>query len=89
MFEISGNIVETTVSVLWVVPLFLYTVPSYTHIYIYICTDTLSLMIEDAAMKDERGDDVPDNESNEWEVGRERMCALPRTEMCSPCFTGA
>lgn len=46
-------------------------------------------MIEDAAMKDERGDDVPDNESNEWEVGRERMCALPRTEMCSLCFTGA
>ncbi|KYQ46443.1 hypothetical protein ALC60_14539 [Trachymyrmex zeteki] len=36
-------------------------------------------MIEDAAMKDERGDDVPDNESNEWEVGRERMCALEST----------
>ncbi|XP_039307553.1 uncharacterized protein LOC113003147 [Solenopsis invicta] len=34
--------------------------------------DTLSRMIEDAAMKDERGDDAPDNESNEWEVGRER-----------------
>lgn len=26
-------------------------------------------------MKDERGDDVPDNESNEWEVGRELMCS--------------
>ena len=85
MSEISGNIVDTTVSVLWAVPLFLYTVPVRIHIYVQIH----SLMIEDAAMKDERGDDVPDNESNEWEVGRERMCALPRTEMYSPCFTGA
>lgn len=61
------------------------TLPSY----IYICADTLSRMIEDAAMKDERGDDAPDNESNEWEVGRERTYALSRAEMCSSCFTGA
>ncbi|EFN64365.1 hypothetical protein EAG_08071 [Camponotus floridanus] len=32
-------------------------------------------MIEDAAMKDERGDDMPDNESNEWEVGQVLMCS--------------
>jgi len=46
-------------------------------------------VIEDVAMKDERGDDVPDNESNEWEVGRKRMDALPKAEMYSLCFTGA
>lgn len=40
-------------------------------------------------MKDERGDDVPDNESNEWEVGRELICALPRAEMCTSRFTEA
>lgn len=64
------------------------------HVCMYICIYvhdkyTLTRMIEDVAMKDERGDDVPDNESNEWEVGRKRMCALPKAEMCSPCFTGA
>lgn len=52
-------------------------------------TDTLSRVIEDAAMKDERGDDVLDNESNEWEVGRECMDALPKAEMYSPYFTEA
>jgi len=46
-------------------------------------TDTRSSTIEDAAMKDERGDDVPDNESDEWEVGRESLRALPGAEMCS------
>lgn len=79
MSEISGNIAET-VGVLYGDPLFLHNVLLYLCIYIYICAHgrcTLSRMIEDAAMKDERGDDVPDNESNEWEVGRERMCALP------------
>jgi hypothetical protein len=40
-------------------------------------TDARSSAIEDAAMKDERGDDVPDNESDEWEVGRESLRALP------------
>lgn len=44
------------------------TLPSYM-------ADTCFCMIENAAMKDERGDDVPDNESNEWEVGRELMCS--------------
>lgn len=68
---------------------------SYTMYYftfVYICarhTHTLSRMIEDAAMKDERGDDVPDNESNEWEVGRERLYALPKAEVYSPLFTEA
>lgn len=40
------------------------------------CTaNTRSSMIEDAAMKDERGDDMPDNESNEWEVGQVLICS--------------
>lgn len=37
--------------------------------------NTRSSMIEDAAMEDERGDDMPDNESNEWEVGQVLICS--------------
>lgn len=40
-----------------------------------IPSHTSSRLIEDAAMRDERGDDVPDNESNEWEVERELVCS--------------
>lgn len=48
----------------------------YYFAFVYMhAADTCSCMIENAAMKDERGDDVPDNESNEWEVGRELMCS--------------
>lgn len=39
-------------------------------------------MIEDAAMKDERGDDMPDNESNEWEVGQELICSSQSRDVC-------
>jgi len=67
--------------------LFLHNVLLYLRIYVYAQTYTLAYMIEDAAMEDEREDDVPDNESNEWEVGRQCICALPGVEMCSPCFT--
>lgn len=58
----------------------------YVVIYVYLCIYVYKYIlymrarasheIEDAAMKDERGDDVPDNESNEWEVGRGLMCSL-------------
>lgn len=50
------------------------TLPSHTRVRALVHV----YMIEDAAMKDERGDDVPDNESNEWEVGRELMCSSHR-----------
>lgn len=54
-----------------------------THTHTHSCVCPYKCAIEDTAMKDERGDDVSDNESNEWEVGRELMrssCA----KMCSP-----
>lgn len=37
--------------------------------------DARSYVMEDAAMKNERRDDVSDNESDEWEVEREPMCS--------------
>lgn len=46
-------------------------------------------MIEDAAMKDERGDDMPDNESNEWEVGQELMCSSQNKDVFAVFHTGA
>lgn len=57
---------------------------SLHNVLLYFCTCTLvyshthsigPYVIKDTAVRDERGDDVPDNESNEWEVGRELMCS--------------